>query len=110
MAGYFELKKSGASGYMFNLKAGNHEIILTSESYTSKAMAKVAISSVRTNSLRDNSYSQTSGADGKSYFVLKASNGAIIGKSEIYNSVSAMQNGIESVKTNGQTTEVKEFE
>ena len=30
MAGYYDLKKSGAQ-FMFNLKAGNGEIILTSD-------------------------------------------------------------------------------
>ncbi len=48
MAGKFELKKT-ASGYRFNLKAGNGEIIATSETYTSKAAALNGIESVRTN-------------------------------------------------------------
>ena len=42
MAGHYELKKSGATGAMFNLKAGNHEVILTSGTYTSKDAALVA--------------------------------------------------------------------
>lgn len=48
MAGKFELKKSG-SQYMFNLKAGNGEIIATSERYTTKAAAKAGIESVKNN-------------------------------------------------------------
>lgn len=48
MAGKFELKKTSA-GYRFNLKAGNGEIIATSESYTTKAAALNGIDSVRRN-------------------------------------------------------------
>ena len=36
MTGYYELKRSGETGYMFNLKAANHETILTSQIYTGK--------------------------------------------------------------------------
>ena len=31
MAGEFELKAAAGGQYMWNLKAGNHEVILTSE-------------------------------------------------------------------------------
>ena len=49
MAGKFVLKKTGAGKYHFVLKAGNGEIIATSESYTSKSAAKNGIESVKTN-------------------------------------------------------------
>ncbi|MFM2399023.1 MAG: hypothetical protein RL341_1180, partial [Pseudomonadota bacterium] len=39
-------------------------------------------------------------SNGKSYFKLKARNGEIIGKSQMYASVDTMENGIESCKTN----------
>lgn len=48
MAGKFEIKKSGDQ-YTFVLKAGNGEIIATSERYTTKAAAKNGIDSVRKN-------------------------------------------------------------
>jgi uncharacterized protein YegP (UPF0339 family) len=35
MAGKFEVKLSGSGKYMFNLKAGNGQVILTSELYES---------------------------------------------------------------------------
>ena len=43
MAGYFELLKNDAGAFRFNLKAGNHEVILSSESYTSAAAAQGGI-------------------------------------------------------------------
>ncbi len=49
MAGKFVLKKTGAGKYQFFLKAGNGEVIATSESYTTKAAAKNGIESVQKN-------------------------------------------------------------
>jgi uncharacterized protein len=49
MAAKFELKKSASGKFHFNLKAGNGEIIASSEMYESKAAAKNGIESVRKN-------------------------------------------------------------
>ncbi|HBR2370888.1 TPA: DUF1508 domain-containing protein, partial [Klebsiella pneumoniae] len=46
MAGWFELDKSSNGQYKFVLKAGNGEIILTSELYTTKSSAENGIASV----------------------------------------------------------------
>ncbi len=108
MAGFYELKKSSDGQYMFNLKAGNGEIILTSERYTAKSSAENGIASVQTNSPKDERYDRRTSSSGSPYFVLKAGNGEIIGKSEMYSSVSARDNGIESVKTNGPTKDVRD--
>lgn len=47
MAGKFVLKKSGDQ-FMFNLKAGNGEVVATSERYTTKQAALNGIASVKT--------------------------------------------------------------
>jgi uncharacterized protein YegP (UPF0339 family) len=49
MAAKFELKKTASGKFHFNLKAGNNEIIASSEMYESKAAAKNGIESVRSN-------------------------------------------------------------
>lgn len=49
MAGKFEIYQSSNGEYRFRLKAGNAEIIATSEGYTSKASAKNGIESVQNN-------------------------------------------------------------
>ena len=110
MAGYYELKKSGANGSMFNLKAGNHEVILTSEIYNTKDAAKKGISSVQSNSPTDARYERKIAKDGSPYFVLTATNGQTIGKSEMYSSAAARDKGIESVKTNGPSPTIKEID
>lgn len=101
MAGVFELKKTSDDQFMFNLKAGNGEIILTSERYKAKASAENGIRSVQENSPKDERYDRLESKSGQPYFNLKAGNGEIIGTSEMYSSESARDNGIESVKTNG---------
>jgi uncharacterized protein YegP (UPF0339 family) len=47
MAGKYDLKKSPSGKHMFNLKAANGQIILTSELYESKKAAENGISSVK---------------------------------------------------------------
>jgi uncharacterized protein len=49
MAGKFAIKKGKSGQYHFVLKAGNGEIIATSEEYTTKAAAKNGIASVKAN-------------------------------------------------------------
>ncbi len=109
MAGYFQLKQSTSGQYMFNLKAGNHETILTSQLYSSKAAAEGGIESVRTNAATDTNFERKTASDGSPYFVLNsAANGQTVGKSEMYKSAAAMENGIASVKANATDATVKE--
>ncbi len=107
MSGYYDLKRSGDQ-YLFNLKAANHEVILTSERYTTKTSAQEGIRSVQQNSPIDARYQRKMASDNSPYFTLTASNGQTIGRSEMYSSTSARDNGIASVKTNGPTTTVKD--
>lgn len=101
MAAKYELKRSTSGKFMFNLKAGNGEIILTSQLYEAKASALEGIESVKKNSPLDERYERKSSTKGEPYFNLKASNGQVIGHSEMYSSNSAMEAGIASVKKNG---------
>lgn len=107
MSGYYQLKHSGDQ-YMFNLKAGNHEVILTSERYTTKASAQDGIASVRQNSPIDERYQRKTATNGSPYFTLNAANGQSIGRSEMYSSAAARDAGIASVKTNGPSAVVKD--
>ena len=106
MAAKFDLKKSPSGKYMFNLKAGNNQIILTSELYESKKAAEGGIASVKKNAAEDARYERKASKNGEPYFVLKAANGEIIGKSEMYSGNSSMENGIVSVQKNGPMAEV----
>ena len=97
MAGKFEIKRAKDEQFYFNLKARNGEIILTSETYTTKANAQHGVTSLMTNALLDQRFGRKTSKSGEPYCVLKAANGKPIGVSEMYSSPSAMENGVESV-------------
>src|SRR5262245_57138841 len=105
----YELKKDASGQFRFNLKAGNGEVILTSESYGQKASALEGIDSVRANGSNDPSYERKNSTSDQPYFVLKAGNGQILGRSEMYSSAAARDNGIKSVQTNCVSTTVKDL-
>ncbi len=92
--------------FQFNLKAGNGQVILTSEGYTSKAACENGISSVRKNAEDSSRFETKTSTDAKFYFNLKASNGQVIGSSEMYESSAARDNGISSVMENAPTAEM----
>lgn len=106
--GTFVINKRKDGDFQFNLKAGNGQIILTSEGYTTRAACDNGIESVKKNASDDARFERKESSNGKPYFNLKAANGQVIGKSELYESVASMENGIESVKKNAPDAEVKE--
>jgi uncharacterized protein YegP (UPF0339 family) len=104
--GYYKLK--GGASYRFTLHAANHEVILTSQSYDSKAGAEGGIESVRKNGPDAKNFEKKTSSASQPYFVLKAANAQIIGTSEMYSSEAARDNGIASVQANSPSTTVKE--
>lgn len=104
----FVIKTAKNGEYFFNLKAGNGETILSSEMYSSKTSCNNGIASVQKNCSDDGKYERKVSTNKKHYFNLKASNGQVIGKSEMYESSTGMEGGISSVKKNGTTTEIVE--
>jgi len=91
-----------SQAYHWVLVASNNEVILTSENYATKEGAKNGIDSCRVNSQIDARYEKKTSLSSQPYFVLKASNGQIIGTSEMYSSTTARDNGIASVKRFGK--------
>ncbi len=109
MAGKFELKQSKDGQFMFNLKAANGQVILTSELYKTKASAEGGIESVRKNSAREGAFEIKANSKGEPYFILKATNGQEIGRSEYYSSTSAMENGMASVSKNAPEANINDL-
>lgn len=94
--------------FQFNLKADNGQIILSSEGYVTKANCENGIVSVRINSTDENKFDSKLATNGKAYFNLRATNGQIIGTSEMYESEAARNNGIESVKNNALNATIED--
>ena len=121
--GTFEVKKSG-DGLMFNLKAGNGEVIGTSEVYNSRASLENGIASVKKNAPEAPVENQTvenfeqktcpkfevfTDKAGKARFRLKARNGEVILASQGYASSQSCLAGVESVKKNAAEATVAEI-
>ena len=120
--GKFVVKES-TKGFVFNLKAGNGEVIATSEVYNTKDACKNGIESVKKNAVAAEIEDQTAkdfeqkknpkfevytDKKGEFRFRLKAGNGQIIATGEGYKAKSGCLNGIESIKKNAPTADVVE--
>lgn len=120
MTGKFVIKET-ATGIKFDLKAGNGEVILSSEVYTSIAACKNGIESVKANAQVAEIEDQTADGfatqknpkfevyldkGGEYRFRLKAKNGQAIAASEAYKAKASCLNGIESVKKNAPAATV----
>ena len=113
--------KTTATGVKFNLKAGNGEIIATSEVYSSEAACMNGIESVRNScvgeiedqtvegfeTLKHPKFEVYTDKAGEFRFRLKARNGEIIAVSEGYKAKASCLNGIESVKKNAPDSPVE---
>ncbi|MCQ2166910.1 MAG: YegP family protein [Bacteroidales bacterium] len=94
--------------FQFNLKAGNGQVILTSEGYATKAACLNGIESVRKNAAIATRFEVKVAKNGKPYFNLKASNGQIIGASQMYSTQTTMKAGIASVQANAPEAQIVE--
>ncbi len=106
MAGKFVVSKGKDGNDYFVLKAGNGEVILQSQGYKSASGCENGIDSVRKNSQDKSNFEVREAKDGRTYFVLKASNGQEIGRSQMYKSESGCSNGMDSVAKNAKDAKV----
>jgi len=98
VASKFVIKKDRGGQYMFNLVANNGRVVLTSERYKSKSSALNGIKSIKKHAKADKNFDRAKAKGGGARFVLKASNGEPIGRSQIYAGSSGCSGGIASVK------------
>ena len=111
------------NGVKFNLKAGNGEIIATSEVYTTEDSCRKGIASVMKNApiapiedqtvegfatLTNPKFEVYVDKRGEYRFRLKARNGEIIAVGESYKALDSCLNGVASVKSNAPDAEVVE--
>ena len=120
--GKFVIKTTG-TGIKFDLKAGNGEVIATSEVYSSEAACKNGIESVKKNAPiaavedqtkegfateKNPKFEVYTDKAGEFRFRLKATNGQVIATGEGYKALASCMNGIESVKKNAPDAEIVE--
>ena len=108
--GKFEIYQSEKSKeYYFRLKAGNGQNILASEGYTTKSACENGIASVKKNASDAKRFELKEAKNGKFHFNMKASNGQIIGTSQMYTTEAGAKNGINSVSKNAPDAETKDL-
>ena len=110
------------TGFKFDLKATNGQVIATSEVYTTKAACLSGIASVQKNAevakvenqtvagyevLTNPKFEMYTDKGGEFRFRLKARNGEIIAVSEGYTTKAACENGIASVQKNAPEAAVE---
>ncbi|MBQ3291304.1 MAG: YegP family protein [Mogibacterium sp.] len=120
--GKYVVKKT-KTGFKFDLKAGNGEVIANSEVYKTKKTCYAGINSVKNNAPVAAVEDQTAEGfeackhpkfevyvdkAGEFRFRLKAKNGQIIATGEGYKAKKSCLNGIESVKKNADSEVVEE--
>ncbi len=112
--------KQTPSGYRFNLKASNGEVIAVSETYKSESGCLGGIESLKANAnapvedqtvsepeqLKNPKYEMYTDKAGEFRFRLKARNGEIIAVSEGYKAKASCLNGIASVGRNAPEAEI----
>jgi uncharacterized protein YegP (UPF0339 family) len=106
--GKFVISTRKNGEFQFNLKAGNGQIILSSEGYKTKASCENGIASVKNNAVDEGKFERKAAANGKLYFNLKATNGQVIGSSQMYENEASRDKGIASVMTNAPTATTEE--
>ena len=120
--GKFVIRKTN-TGIKFDLKAGNGEVIATSEVYASEASCLKGVASVAKNApvaaVEDQTvegyavqkhpkFEMYTDKAGEFRFRLKARNGEVILSSEGYKAKASCENGIASVKKNAPEAEIAE--
>ena len=113
--------RTTATGVKFDLKAGNGEVIASSEVYKSEASCKEGIASVQKNApaagvenqtvegyetLKHPKFEVYLDKKGEYRFRLKATNGQVIATGEGYAALAGCLNGIESIKKNAPDASV----
>ena len=113
--------KATKTGFVFNLKAGNGEVIAVSEVYTTESACMKGIESVKKNApiakLEDQTAAEIAAVTnpkfevytdkaGEFRFRLKARNGEIIATGEGYKAKASCLNGIESIRKNAPDAEI----
>lgn len=94
--------------FMFDLYADNHQVILTSQGYTTKANCMNGIESVRNNAQEDSRFKHEVAKDGRFYFNLTSGNGQVVGTSQMYTTQDACMKGTQSVMNNAPSASVEE--
>ena len=98
--GYYQLIEGHDGGFMFALRAGNHETILESRVFWSRQAALDAVEAVRLHSQHEQRYARHAAPDGSHYFELCDAEGRVLARSAGCATRAGVAAGIASVRRN----------
>ncbi len=116
--GKYVIKETKNGGYKFDLKAGNGQVIASSQIYKALKSCKAGIASVKTNAPvagiedqtvegyakeRNPKFEVYKDKAGEFRFRMKAKNGQVIATGEGYTAMKSCLNGIASIKKNADS-------
>jgi uncharacterized protein len=102
----FQVSTGKDEKFYFKLTAKNGQVILSSQGYKDKSGCRNGIASVKKNSSNKKHFERKDSKGGQYYFVLKAANSKVVGKSQMYKTNESSENGIESIKTNARLAKI----
>lgn len=94
-----EVSAGAAGTFHWDLFAGNGEIVLSSQAYTTEASAWNGAFAVQDAAQVATNFVVKTASDGRFYFTLTAENGQVVGVSQMYTAKESAQRGIASVQT-----------
>jgi uncharacterized protein len=95
-----------SAGFRFNFHASNGQVVLSSESYTTKAAAFNGAFAVQAAAPTLSNFEVRTATDGRSYFVLQANNGEIVAVSQMYTTRDSAWAGVKSAQSLLKTLEL----
>ncbi|KAA0992068.1 YegP family protein [Dyadobacter aurulentus] len=105
----FIIKKQANEKLVFELLAGNDQVIITSEEYETRVDSENGILSVQTNSHLHSRYKQMESPEGEHFFILRSSNDKVIAISGLFHTKIELSVRIQIVMEIGRSEEVEDL-
>jgi uncharacterized protein len=100
VSGYYQLIEADDGAFMYTLRAGNHETILTSRIYWSRGATLQAVAALREASQQPERFQRHDADAHTTWFSVLDAEGRWLARSENYSSRSGLNTGIASVQRN----------
>lgn len=102
----YEIRSASDGSPYWRLMSVNGNVLITSETYSSKSACEGGIAASRRCAPSDSNYRRLTSTRGEPYFTLNAENYQVLGTSEMYSSTYNRDTGISATKRDGPTSNV----
>lgn len=106
MPGTFHLRKAADGQFRFTLEAGNGQPLLISEPYPARSAALGGVEAVRRSVSWEAAFEPLPDEAGHPYFILRSTDGQLLGHSQSFASAAGCRLGIDSVRRHAPGAEL----